>query len=154
MGRIEVRGMVPGDEAGAAEVAREAGATLRKVYLSSKRPASGMKLTRLVAVLDGRVAGIAAYEARPDGLFFCNLGVLESFRRRGLTRAMVAALEGIAAGLGLRKLSCSTIEETGNALVFGRLGFKVTARELSDIASAGGGELHEVFLDKYLGEGK
>lgn len=151
--KLEIREFNPSDDEGVRTVAREAHSFLRKTYRRKKTASAepAASFTRLVAVADGGIVGTATYEVRNGGLYFGSLGVLETHRRRGVTREIVQHLEKTAAGLGLPKLSCSTIEETGNIIVFEKLGFKQVSKTFTDRhESPDGHRLHEVYLEKEI----
>jgi amino-acid N-acetyltransferase len=79
----------------------------------------------LVARLDGRPAGAVGLEAAgADGLLR-SLVVAPDARGRGCGRALVAALERLAAGRGIRRLYLLT---TTAADFFPRLGYRPTER--------------------------
>lgn len=150
---LEIREFRAADDEGVRAVIREAHGFLRKIYQRSKadRPAGQeAPFVRLVAMWDG-IVGTVTYERKADSLYFGSLGVLESRRRRGVTRAIVKHLETVASGLGLRKLSCSTVKETGNVAIFEKLGFSVVSSALAArFKSPDGRPVHEVELEKVI----
>jgi len=128
-------------------------ADLRKVYRKNARHTSSDRpYTRLVASIDDVVVGMATCETNGDVLFFGSLGVLRNYRGRGVARALLGHLEEMAARCGARILECRTVEETGNAGFFQRLGFVVASRFISnDFESPEGLPVHGLRMVKHVG---
>jgi ribosomal protein S18 acetylase RimI-like enzyme len=134
---IEVREETPADADEVAAVAASAIATLRETYRPTQKAIShkqaiASSLTRLVAVHNGRVIGAVQYSLIDDRLHFLSLGVLSNFRRRGVTRQLIDALNTIAQRAGAARLSAYTVAQTGNCEIFERLGFRVISEEPTD----------------------
>lgn len=152
---IEIRRFQASDEEGTCLVSRDAHATLRRVYRPTKsaKPigSDDLPFTRLVALSNGELIGTVTYEINGDSLYFGRLGVLETFRKKGVCGVIIKHLETVARDLGFQKLSCAAVEETGNAAIFKKLGFVVVAKDLTDkFESPEGHPVHEVRLEKQL----
>ena len=141
---IEIREASEQDPAGIAQVAAEATATLRRVYRPNERAlanrtAMKRSLVCLVAEMDEVIVGTVEYAVEDPVLRVINLGVRESFRRRGVARALVEALVRIARNSGAPCLLVHTVKETGNVPIFERMGFRVTAESEDTYSENGGG---------------
>jgi GNAT superfamily N-acetyltransferase len=132
---VIVREAETGDELAA--VTASAIATLRHTYRPTAAAiARARPSRRLVAVARGEIVGTLEY----DGGHVVGLFVHADHRRRGVARALLAAL-------GPRELSLFTIRETGNVPIFVRLGFAVVREELAtDYVSDVYAQLHEVHM--------
>jgi ribosomal protein S18 acetylase RimI-like enzyme len=134
--RFHVRDATDADHDGLEQVSREAIATLHQVYrptvaARARRPADGAGLRTLVA-LDGElVVGSVQWNVDGSRLHLRGLGVGAAHRRKGVSRALVDHLVGIARELRLSGLSLYTVRETGNVAIFERLGFRIR-REAND----------------------
>ena len=155
---IKIREASEEDQAGIAQVAAEATATLRRVYrlnarALANRTAMKRSLVCLVAEMDGAIVGTVEYAVEDHVLRVINLGVRESFRRRGIARALVEALVRIARSSGVPCLLVHTVKETGNVPIFERMGFRVTA-ESEDAYSENdsGAPLTDVQFRRYVCE--
>ncbi len=151
MTHIIVRIMTPEDEAGAREAWSSAMETLRQTY----RPIEGAigdwkppgKLTSIVAILDGRVAGTASYYPDDDRLHLMRFGVHADFRRKGVARAMVEHVMGIAQDRDFCRLSVYTVKECGVVPVYEKLGFKVCREEHAKWAES---DKFQILTDVYM----
>jgi ribosomal protein S18 acetylase RimI-like enzyme len=119
---------------GYSEVGRLATEILRRVY----RPRDGAsgtsfgdkKLIRLVAVEGEKIVGTVRYYVEDDRIHLIGLMVHPDFHRRGLGKAMIEHLVKLAEEQGLKKLSLYTIKETGNVMIFEKMGFSVVREEV------------------------
>lgn len=151
MSAITVRVALPEDEAGADETWASAMETLRETY----RPVPGSldgwtppsELTRIVALIDGRVVGTTIYYTEDDHLHLMRFGTHADFRGRGVGRAMVEFLEGIARSRGLRCLSVYTVKECGVVPVYEKLGFRIISEEPAKWAES---DTYDTLMDVYL----
>lgn len=129
---VEIRHAVPEDAGGIGLVQGSATAALRRTYRPNARALANRSrisrdLQRLVALVDGRVVGTTQYYVERGCLRIVGLGVAEEYRRRGIARALVNFLLGLAADEGLEGIGARTIRETGNVQVFEKLGFRVVS---------------------------
>ncbi|HEY1818037.1 MAG TPA: GNAT family N-acetyltransferase [Kofleriaceae bacterium] len=139
---FRVRDAQPADEPAIARVAESAIATLRATY----RPSAGMiaraadrrRLRRLVAIdADDSLVGTLAHDnGHVVGLF-----VHTDHRRRGVARQLLDAIDGRA--------SLYTIRETGNVLVFERLGFRIV-REQPAVDYVAVADEHATLTEVYM----
>ena len=135
-------------------VEASATATLRQVYAPvSEAPCQlaneGMQIARLVGCVDGHVVGTLRYWISGDRLHVLGLGVHESYRRQGVTRAMIEHLAGLARAQGLARLSLYTIRQTSNVPIFERLGFRIVSEEPATLLVSPTHEpLSEVYMER------
>lgn len=131
---------------------------LRKVYRPiqaghARRAAKARDRRPLVCECNGRVAGCVEYEPQGDRLHVIGLLVHPDFRRRGIARAILEYIRGIAQCEGKRGLSLNTVKQTGNIEIFTRLGFEVVKESEAD-ESLGGSvtddQLVDVYMESYL----
>lgn len=140
MGDITVRVALPEGQAGADEAWSSAMETLRQTY----RPVPGFldgwtppsDLTRIVALIDGRVAGTTMYYTEDDRLHIMRFGTHADLRGLGVGRAMVDFLQEIARNKGFRCLSVYTVKECGVVPVYEKLGFRVISEEPAKCAES------------------
>lgn len=153
---ILIREATPSDHDQLKAVSHDAHATLRKVYRpcpSAKAIGTENPYIRIVAIKDGLIVGMATYEVDGDSFYFGSLGVLDHYRKQGVARALVRHIEGIALKDGFKKLTCATVEETGNAPIFEKLGFKIISRSIAEkFESLIEKPIHEVTMEKTLPE--
>jgi GNAT superfamily N-acetyltransferase len=146
---IVVRRAAPEDTSAAEEVVAIATETLRETYRpkqygdASAHPA----LIRLVAEIEGRIVGTVQYGPKGSRLHIIGLMVHPDHRRKGVARAMIESLAGIARDLGLTHLSLYTIKETGNVPIFERLGFTVLRGETAVWAES---DKYDALTDVYM----
>ena len=154
MRRIEVREATPEDEEEVAAISSLATATLRETY----RPKGGFRSdesapltsrTRLVAVMDERVVGTVRYAHEADRIHLIGLFVHPDFQRQGVARQIVAHLAVLGARRGARCLSLHAVKETGNAVIFERLGFRTVSERVDDsIESDSFAQLTDVYMER------
>ena len=134
---VIVREWLPGD-AGDAErargVAERAGRALRAVYrptpeLVRSNQARADDRRQLVAECNREIVGTVSYEVRGDKLHLRSLAVDPVWQRQGIGRALLAHAIDLARSLGASRLSLYTVVETGNVIIFERLGFRVVSTE-------------------------
>ena len=137
-------------------VARAAFATVREVYrpgpeARKRKSALGPSLTRIVALIDGRIVGAAQYRLEKGSLSLIGLGVLPEFRKRGVGRRMLEHFVEIARTNGADRLSLYVILETGNAAFFEKHGFRpVEERPAKEFVSDAFDSLTEVHMERVL----
>ncbi len=153
---VIIREMRACDHNAAKALSKEMHETLRKVYRpSNSRPSineGNTPFTRIVAAINEQVVGMATYEQDGDALYFGSLGVLDKYKKQGIARKLIQFIEEEAKKLGLPKLTCSTVLETGNEAIFHKLGFTtVEKQETSKFISITPKKIiHEVSLKKNL----
>lgn len=155
LGEIVVRIMEPEDEKAADEVWATALETLRETYRTTPGFLDGWtapsEITRVVALLDGRVVGTIKYYTEDDRLHIMCFGIHSDFRGQGVGRRMLEFLSGIARSRGFRCISVYTIGETGNTPIYQRLGFEVISEEPAKWAESDKyGNLTDVYFEKSL----
>jgi GNAT superfamily N-acetyltransferase len=133
-------------------VMADATAQLRGIYRpgsqAAARARSAEDVMWYMALVDEKVVGALRYVVKPDSLHL-GLGVIPDYQRQGVARALINTLAIQASLLGLRKLSLFTIKETGNEVIFARLGFRVVREEpAQDIVSVTGGPLTDVLMER------
>ena len=151
---IKIREYTQDDTEQLKVVSQETHASMRKVYApnqNAKKIGTDVPYVRLVVLCDEKIVGMVTYEDDGDSLYFGSLGFLEAYRKKGISKNVISYLEDVARDLGFIKLSCATIEETGNVEIFKRLGFTVASRELTDkFIGMNEKTVHEVRLEKNL----
>lgn len=149
---FEIREFSPLDDEGTRIVSKEAHGFLRSIYRPSKTAVqigADTPYTRIIATCHGEVVGTATYEVDGESLYFGGLGVLEKFRRKGVASQMIRYIEEEAIRLGFKKITCSTVEETGNKIIFTRIGFEIINRDVTEkFVSLSGTPLHEIVFTK------
>jgi len=154
---MDVRAARPDEETAARAVAAAAFETQRTVYRPSAEAiahASQLALERLVALAGGELVGTARWGIEGDRLRVIGLAVLPGHRRRGIARALVEELAGIARDSGCSALALYTVVQTGNVAVFERLGFAVVHEEpATDAISPTGQPLTEAYLERVVEPG-
>ncbi len=84
----------------------------------------------LVGELDGEVAGFLIWEMERDSLHVCEIDVHPSRQRRGVARALIAALAGKALASDRDALTLTTWSDVSwNAPAYARLGFEILKPE-------------------------
>jgi ribosomal protein S18 acetylase RimI-like enzyme len=134
---VNVREATPADADEIAVVSASAVATLREIYRPNQRALAHKQaiadtLTRLVAVLNGRVIGAVEYSLTGDRVHFLSLDVHSDYRRQGVAKRLVAELARIGKSAGAARLSTYTVTQTGNPAIFERMGFQVIYEEPSE----------------------
>jgi len=134
---VDVREAAPADDDGIAAVRASALATLRQTYRPNRKAVAHKQtiaetLTRLVAVLDGRVVGVVEYSIASDRVHFQSLGVHFDYRGQGVAKQLVAELARIGKSSGATRLSTYAVTQTGNPAIFERMGFHVISEEPSE----------------------
>lgn len=151
---VDIRPAKPADAEEVAAVRASAVATLRQTYRPNQRALAHKQLiaetlTRLVAVLDGRVIGTVEYHLTSDRVHFLSLDVHSDCRRQGVATQLVAELARIGKAAGATVLSTYTVKETGNPAIFERMGFRVVSEEPSDFFESDRfGMLNETRLER------
>jgi len=152
--QITVRQATASDDEAIAEVDSSARAALRRVYVPTaealaSKASQAPQTNRLVACVNGRVAGTVRYRVEDGRLHLLGLGVGEPDRQTGVARAMIEHLTKMARRQCLTRLSLYTIRQTGNVPLFQRLGFKVVSEEPAQFAVSGDGRpLTEVYMER------
>lgn len=125
---VQTRWKTAADSGQINEIIAFATEDLRRVYRPVPRGdetasrEEGQPMT-LVAVEGDAVVGVVDYCLRHDDLHIRGLAVHPQQRKREVARELVRAIEQIALGCGKAMVTLSTIKETGNPLIFERLGF-------------------------------
>ena len=129
-----VRIATPADAEAVGRVGEVAFAAVRRVYRPNPAAHAHLAavapcLKRLVAEVNGQIVGTVRF-----GILDCNfrimgLGVLPTFQRQGVARALLAQLTNEAKAQGCSMMALYTITKTGNVGIFGRLGFHVVLEQ-------------------------
>lgn len=83
-----------------------------------------------VALADGVLVGSVLWIAQGDGLYLARLAVAPACRGQGIAKALVAATESAARGMGLNRVHLSTrLALLDNRHLFAACGFVETSRE-------------------------
>lgn len=134
MSEIMVRLATPQDAQGYDEAWQSAMSTLRETYRTTQqflneewRPPSD--LTRIAAVLDGRVVGVVQCYVQDDCFHIMRFGVHADFRGMGVGRKLIEYVSDLARAKGFERISVYTIKETGNVPIYEALGFSVLSEE-------------------------
>jgi len=127
---IIVRPIVPEDSDGIRRVSESATATLRETYRPNQKALENQRrfasqLNRLVALVEGEIAGTTQFYRDGKALRIIGLFVHSEYRRRGVARALVGAVADIARTQGVDLLVTRTVKETGNVPIFEKMGFEV-----------------------------
>jgi len=127
---ITIRPSLPEDSDDIRRVSESAIATLRETYRPNQKALANRKrlstqLSRLVALVDGKIAGTTQFYVDGEALRIIGLLVHSDYRRQGVARSLVQGMADIARKEGCRFLATRTVKETGNVPVFQRLGFDV-----------------------------
>ena len=153
---IHVRDATAADEPAAREISRRAFAELRAVYVptaglaEAARQESG-RYARLVAEVDGAIAGTLTWAVEGDRVHVRALAVAHAHRRHGVARALVERCAAHGRDRGLRAVSAYAIRETGNVAVFERLGFAVVREQMTATATTPEGRpVTEVYLERLV----
>lgn len=130
---ILVRDARPDDELARSEIVEMATQELRCVYhpREGMAPCGGAPAGVLVALVDEMLLGTAEYVVKDKQLYVQSLAVHPHHRGYGVCRALMHGMEAIAIEQGLPAIGLCAIEETGNVVIFTRLGFEVTRRAVA-----------------------
>lgn len=95
--------------------------------------------------------GTAEYVRKDDHLYIQGVAVHPEYRKQGVCRALVRAVELTARDDKLTALARCAIEETGNVGVFQSLGFTVTNRTVArDHVNPEGGPVIQVDMKRKI----
>ena len=81
----------------------------------------------IVALVNEEIVGAVCVYRDTAALHVSQLAVVPKFRKRGVARALLQAVNEVAIECGAEQLGLNTIQETGNVAIFQRLGFTVHA---------------------------
>ena len=153
---ILVREACPDDDAEVQRVFDAAFTPVRRIYRPSEEMLAEVRtheLERLVAVEDGDIVGTVRFGIGDDRLRVIGLAVAPAHQRRGIARALVERLIEIALERDCDLLALFTIEQTGNAVVFARLGFEVVSEQPDTSSiSVSGDNLIELYMERPVGK--
>jgi len=121
MNELEIRGATATDFRAVQHLLRAAGLPVDDLAAETMR-------TFLVAAMGDRIAGLIGLEQYAKTGLLRSLVVSPAFRNAGLGRLLVAALESLAAGLGVRELWLLTIDAER---YFATLGYTVQERAMT-----------------------
>jgi len=118
---LEIRGATAADFPALRRLLQAAGLPVEDLTADTMR-------TFLVAAIGDRIAGLIGLEQYVKVGLLRSLVVSPAFRNAGLGRLLVAALESLAAGLGVRELWLLTIDAER---YFATLGYTVQERAMA-----------------------
>ena len=129
---ITTRQATPNDAQEVQSVMDAAFASVRDVYRPKPDavPTSenaNLDTKTIVALVNGEIVGAVCVYKEATALNVWHLAVVEKFRKRGVARALLQAVNEVAIECGAEQLGLNTIQETGNVAIFQRLGFTVHA---------------------------
>jgi len=105
----------------------------------------------ILAVFDDIAIGAASIHSDCGSLRVSQISVLPEYRGIGVCRSLLCFAQDAARDLGISQLSLNTIEETGNVVIFERLGFSITKRSTATwCVSDRFDHLTDVELARYL----
>jgi ribosomal protein S18 acetylase RimI-like enzyme len=142
-----VRHALPQDDIAIKEINFLATATLREVYRpkpSFARNKISKHLERLVAIERDRIVGAVRYYVEDPILRIIGLNVHPDFRKKGVARELIRALEEIARQQKIARLQLATIKQTGNVEIFRRLGFKIIEEREDNFSES---DKYDVLID-------
>lgn len=125
----------------------EAFAPFRAIYTPKPEPPRNTSRTArtVVTVMEGHIVGAVSYYPKEQFVRLFALAVGPNHRRRGIARALIQWVADNACSKTHPELGLYTIEETGNAVIFERMGFRVISRRVAvDAVSPSGGPVHEL----------
>lgn len=86
-----------------------------------------------IAYVSDQAAGCVLYEPEADALYLGRLAVLPDYRKQGVARALIEAVEKRARELNLPKVTLGVrVQLPGNRAFFERLGFQIVAYDSHD----------------------
>ncbi len=127
---------------------------IRRIYRPNAtatpvRADADLEVQTIVALHQADIVGAVDYWLAPPHAHLANLVVEPDIQRRGIARQMLSYLESMLAVEGLRSVTLKTIRETGNPLIFERLGFAAVREETADWCESDvHAVLHEVTMTK------
>ncbi len=157
--QLTIRRATDDDADCVAEVVAAAFAPLRSIYRPKPEIASRVAQftglsTRIVAELDGRIVATVQFDNHKEHIHVIGLAVLPQFQRLGIARRLLDWIMAQAPALGLSVVVLDTIKETGNVMLFEKLGFHVVQEFATDrFESDRYPQLHETRM-KRLDENK
>jgi N-acetylglutamate synthase-like GNAT family acetyltransferase len=139
------------DKARLEDINKESKDSLRKIYRPKENakfePLNPLKEELIIVKKDEKEIGTLHLHHYEDRLHILGLGVLHSFRGKGVCRTMIDFVKLEAEKMNKKKISLYTIRETGNVEIFNRFGFVVLKEEIADdFVSDSYDILHEVFM--------
>lgn len=162
--RYHLRPIQPADAEAVAALIREAFAALP---VAPDPPMSALRITGqdvaahlasgggALAQIKAKPVGSALWAVQDGGLYVSRLAVIPAWRGFGIARALVAAAEVEARGLGLPRIHLSTrLALTGNRRLFAACGFVETAQSAHPGHAAPTSVAMEKWLDAPPGAGR
>lgn len=138
-------------------IVRLATAELRRIYKPIESLRGGVPQKSiladgiLVASQNGCLLGVVEYLDRKEDFYIQGLAVHPDFRRRGVARALIKAIEDRGLMAGRDTLSLCTIKEAGNLPVFVRLGFVLVTENVADgFVSPEGKSVSRITMERAL----
>lgn len=156
--KYHIRKAIDEDAEGIKKVVESAIISLRKIYRPTKaaykRRKSHRKLrTRLVCIYKNKIVGTVEYEIQDDKFHILGPMVHQKYQRKGIARELVDYMSNIAANSGKRALSLNTCKQTGNVVIFKKLGFQVIKENKEDSRLAENltdEELIDVYMERRI----
>lgn len=124
-------------------------AELRNVYVPRITANDDSEFSRVVALYSGQVVGTVSYEIQSSKLHLRDFAVDVQHRRMGVGRTLVQYLAHLASAAGCTAASLYTVAQTGNIVIFERLGFSVVKMTpITWAYSPRGDELIEALMER------
>jgi ribosomal protein S18 acetylase RimI-like enzyme len=140
-GLLNIREYRDDDEKQVKHIVSLATIILRKTYQPNTNKENVIKNTNnmpqkneiktLVAESNTNIVGLVQYLKNSDSVHIQGLAVDPKFYNKGVARALVNKINSIAKDAQFDHLTLTTIKETGNIIVFKKLGFKSKSEKLS-----------------------
>jgi N-acetylglutamate synthase-like GNAT family acetyltransferase len=127
---------------------------LRKYYNTTNKQTFKNQLKEkdvhsLVAVYNQDIVATVSYYVQNEVTNIYSLGVLDEYRKNGITRKLFEHIEDLTKKVGAKKLSLNTIKETGNIMIFEKLGYKVIEEKVAvNAVSPDNQQVHEFRMEK------
>jgi len=152
MSEFVIRQARASDQAARQALVDTATQELRQIYQPRSTTAARAEATgTLVALEGGKLLGTTEYVIKSDSLYIRGIAVHPQHRGRGVCRSLVEKTIALAREAGLKKVSLSAIEETGNESIFAKLGFRCQRRRKTErFISPEGGPVNQVDMEMLL----
>jgi ribosomal protein S18 acetylase RimI-like enzyme len=90
-----------------------------------KNEFSSKKIEIMVAEVAGKIIGAVKFKKVNDTLYFYQLALLKTYRKKGVASKLIESIETLAIKRKLRKVSLDCMQEKGLPAYYERLGYKI-----------------------------